>query len=242
MRDMLNAAWWAGAAASTLVLGAWLGARFHSSPKIVGLVMGFGAGALIASVSFELTEEAFNAQGTATLALGLAVGALTYFVGDLLIDRMGGDKRMHAGGETGNASLALFLGATLDAIPESLIIGLSLTGGSPSLAFFVSVAVSNVPEGFASASGQEHQGKMWPILRRWVGIVIVSAIFGALGYVLLDDPSTKGVAFTQAFGAGALLTMVMDTMAPEAYRDAGPLTGLIAVAGFAFAFLLGRVD
>jgi ZIP family zinc transporter len=240
---MLVAAGWAGAAASTLVVGALLGFTLKASPRVVGLVMGFGAGALISSVAFELTEEAFASAGTFTLAIGLAAGALTFFIGDAVIDRMGGANRKHAAGETGNEPLALMLGATLDAIPESLIIGLSLIGGaSPPLAFFVSVAISNVPEGFASATGSRKAGERTLVVtRRWVAIVIVSALAGAIGYAIFDGPEDPLVPFVQAFGAGALLTMVMDTMAPEAYRDAGAVTGLVAVAGFAFAFLLGKV-
>jgi ZIP family zinc transporter len=241
---VLEAAAWAGAAASTLVIGAWLGATMDASPRVVGLVMGFGSGALVSSVAFELTEEAFANSGTLTLSIGLAVGALVFFAGDALIDRMGGKQRKHVGGEAGDASLALLLGAALDAIPESLILGLSLVGGAaPPVAFFAAVAVSNVPEGFASAAGARSLGQRpAQIVPRWIAIVAVSAVTGALGYVLVDDPAGRAVAFTQAFGAGALLTMVMDTMAPEAYRDAGPVTGLVAVAGFAFAFLLGQVS
>jgi len=104
----------------------------------------------------------------------------------------------------------------------------------------VSVAVSNVPEGFASASGQRRAGlRAGQIVPRWLLIVAVSALFGGIGFLLFDDLAPRAIAFTLAFGAGALLVMVMDTMAPEAYREAGPATGLVAVAGFAFAFLLG---
>jgi ZIP family zinc transporter len=239
---VLSAALWAAAAASTLVIGAWLGATMDASPRLVGLVMGFGAGALISSVAFELTEEAFALAGTLTLTLGLAAGSLAFFIGDAKVDRMGGAGRKHAGGETGDASGALLLGATLDAIPESLILGLSLVGGgSPSMAFFVAVAISNIPEGFASAAGARKRGeRVGQIVPKWLVVVAISAVAGALGYLAFDDPRGNGIAFTHAFGAGALLTMVMDTMAPEAYREAGPLTGLVAVAGFAFAFLLGQ--
>ena len=240
---MLRAAGWAGAAASTLVLGAALGSLLRASPRVVGLVMGFGAGALVSSVAFELTEEAFARGGTWTLGAGLAAGALTFFVGDTLIDRMGGADRKHVGAEQGDASLGLLLGAALDAIPESLILGLSLiAGGSPPIAFVAAVAISNVPEGFASAAGSRRAGERpAAVIPRWVAIVFVSAVAGALGFAVFDGPEDPLVPLVQAFGAGALLTMVMDTMTPEAYRDAGPVTGLVAVAGFAFAFLLGQV-
>lgn len=231
---MLSAAAWAGLAASTLLIGATLGVELQVTKRMLGLVMGFGAGALIASVAFELTEDAFELSGGVPLALGLALGALAYYVGDLLIDRMGPTE------ERADSGLALLLGATLDGIPESLIIGLSLTlGGSLEIAFLVSVAVSNLPEGFASAD-EEHEAGVTTrtIMLRWLAVVVLSAIFGAIGYALFAHLSSSAVAFTEAFAAGALLTMVMDTMAPQAFGDAGRTTGLVAVAGFAFAYFL----
>ena len=230
---MLNAAAWAGFAASFLILGAWLGTVLKVSERTIGLVMGFGAGALIASVSFELTEEAFNRGGGVPLAIGLALGALTFFVGDVLIDRIGGP-------DEDDTALSLVLGAALDGVPESIIIGLSLVlGGAVEAAFLVSVAISNVPEGFASAAKQHAAGEQTrTILVRWVVIIAASALFGALGFTVGDDLQAGTVAFIQAFAAGALLTMVMDTMAPEAFREAGLLTGLMTVAGFAFAYFL----
>jgi zinc transporter, ZIP family len=241
---VLEAAGWAGLAASTLLLGVWLATAFRFTDRVVGLVMGFGAGALIAAVSFELTEEAFATAGGGPVALGLAVGALTYFAGDRAIDRAGAAARKTIGRSSAIEGRALLLGATLDAVPESLIIGLSLIGGgSIELAFLVSVAVSNVPEGFASAASQRAAGESTRrIVARWLVVVAISAVCGAIGFLLFDDLAPRAVAFTQAFGAGALLTMVMDTMAPEAYRDAGPATGLVAVAGFTFAFWLGTLS
>jgi ZIP family zinc transporter len=231
---VLSAAWWAGIASSFLLLGAWIGVLRNATTRTTGLVMAFGAGALIASVSFELTEDAFQRGGGIPLAIGLALGAVTYFIGDLAIDKMGPTD------ERGDTGLALLLGAALDGIPESLIIGLTLgLGGSLEIAFFVSVAVSNLPEGFASAASQHRAGEATrTILLRWLAIVVVSAVFGAIGFALYDSLSATAVAFTQAFAAGALLTLVIDTMVPEAFKDAGPTTGLIAVAGFAFAFFL----
>ena len=140
-------------------------------------------------MSFELTEEAFD-ELRVPLAVGPAAGALTYWVGDPVIDRMGD-------GSTDGA--ALLLGAGLDGIPESLIIGLSLTlGGTVETAFLVSVAVSNIPEGLASASAQHRAGEpTGPILARWAAIVVMSAVFGAIGFALFDDLSARAVAVTR---------------------------------------------
>jgi ZIP family zinc transporter len=238
---VLEAAGWAALAASTLVIGALAGATLHASPRSIGLVMGFGAGALIASVAFELTEDAFELAGGGPLTVGLTIGALAFFIGDWLIDRAGGANRKRIGADGASNPLALLLGAALDGVPESLLIGLSLVGGgSIETAFLASVAISNFPEGFASAAGQRSEGRTArEIIPQWLVVVVVSGVFGAIGFLLFDDLGPNAVAFTKAFGAGALLVMVMDTMAPEAYRDAGPTTGLVSVAGFAFAFLLG---
>jgi zinc transporter, ZIP family len=78
---------WGAAAASSLVLGALFGIARTWPRRLIGLVLAFGAGALISAVSFELAAEGIRAGGARPVALGLAVGAVTYFVGYLLIDR-----------------------------------------------------------------------------------------------------------------------------------------------------------
>jgi len=72
----------------------------------------------------------------------------------------------------------------------------------------------------------------------WAGLAAMTLILGAWAGASFDaSPLRTGLVM--GFGAGALLVMVLDTMAPEAEREAGPASGLVAVAGFAFAFLLG---
>src|SRR4026208_1686251 len=78
---------WGLRAASALIIGAWIGVSMNISRRVVALVMGFGAGALISALAFDLTEEAFEGGGTLPTALGLAAGAATYFVGDQLLER-----------------------------------------------------------------------------------------------------------------------------------------------------------
>ena len=65
-----------------------------------------------------------------------------------------------------------------------------------------------------------------------------STVSAALGYALLGGASEETVAFIQTFAAGAILTMLADTMMPEAVEHAGRLVGLLTVLGFAVAFFL----
>ena len=117
---MLGALGYGALAASSLLIGAWIGLTGELDRRAVGLVLGFGAGALISSVSFELAEDGVRIGGGPSVGIGLAVGALTYYVCDGLVERHGG------GGATGNA---LALGAFLDGIPEQLVLGIGIATG-----------------------------------------------------------------------------------------------------------------
>jgi zinc transporter, ZIP family len=201
---------------------------------------------LISAVAFELTEEAYGIGGGDAVAVGLGTGALAFFAGDWWIDRMGGAMRKRSGTQQaeGNAR-AIAFGAALDAVPESAAIGLSLLyGGAVEAALVGAVFLSNVPEALSSAAGSRKAGvAMRSLLVRWAGIVLLSGVSAALGYVLLDGASDNLVAWTQAFAGGAVLCMLADTMMPEAFEDYDrrPAVGLVVVIGFAAAFLLSTV-
>src|SRR5829696_2073773 len=92
---------WGALAASSLLFGAVLALARRWPDKQVGVVLAFGAGALISAVSFELVEEGVALGATGWVGIGLATGALAYFVADGLVERMSGSS---AGG-------ALALGA-----------------------------------------------------------------------------------------------------------------------------------
>src|SRR6188474_3511879 len=118
---------WGLIAASSLIIGALIGVSMKVPRRYVALVMGFGAGALISALAFDLTEEAFQGGGGVPTALGLAAGAATYFAGDQLLQRRearNASKTAAAGPKT--AGLAIVLGALLDGLPESFVLGATL--------------------------------------------------------------------------------------------------------------------
>jgi zinc transporter, ZIP family len=209
------------------------------------LILAFGAGALISAVAYELVADAVGAGDTVELGTGMAVGAFAFFIGDLLIDRSGGDDRKMMKREEGEGNaLALFLGVLLDGIPESFILGMTiLVEGEVGLAFLAAVFVSNLPEGMASSSGFRNAG--WPagkIIGLWLTVIVVSALAAALGYFIFDEMEVATGVFVQGFAAGALLTMLSDTMMPEAYREAGKVAGLMTTLGFAVAVAISTLE
>jgi ZIP family zinc transporter len=237
---------WGLVGGSTLVLGALMGVRFRWTPEVIGLIMAFGAGVLIASVAYELVDDAAQVGTFGATTWGMAAGSLTFFVGDMLITRSGAmnRKRSTGVGDGGSVSgTALALGALLDGIPESAAIGITiLQGGSPSIAFVAAVALSNLPEGLASATGMRAAGRsVRQIIVLWLAIAVVCAVSAGLGYLLLNGASEESIAFVMTFAAGAIIAMLASTMLPEAAREGGPVIGLVTAAGFLAAVLLDRV-
>jgi ZIP family zinc transporter len=241
---MIEAFLWALLASSALVVGAVAGVAMKVPRAWVGLALAFGAGALISAVAFELTAEAFETGGAGLLAAGLAAGAITFFIGNRWLHTRGAARRGARVRPAEDAQgLSIVLGALLDGIPESIVLGtMLLAGGAVAPAFLAAVVLSNVPEGLSASADLRQQGhaRGW-ILRLWISIAVASAATAAVAYALLDKPGAA-VPFVQAFAAGALITMLVDTMIPEAYEDSGDRAGLVTVLGFALAFLLSALS
>jgi zinc transporter, ZIP family len=219
---------WGVLAASSLVIGALLGAARPWPDRAVGVVLAFGAGALISAVSFDLAEEGARLGDHGVLAIGLAAGAFTYFFLDRLVGR-----KSHGGGGT-----SLALGAFLDGIPEQLVLGIGIAtgGGSVSIGLLVAIFVSNLPEAVGSSADMRATGKSGgQIQRLWIGVALVCAAATIAGYGVADAVSGNLHAAVDGFAAGALLVMLIDTMIPEAVKKGGDVAGLVTVLGFAVA-------
>lgn len=223
---MIESLGWGALAASSLVVGALLALVRTWSATLVGLVLGFGAGALIASVSFELAEEGLRIGGAWPVAIGLAVGGATFYLANRWVE-----ARSSGGGAT------LALGAFLDGIPEQAVLGIGLAAGQGvSAALLVAIFASNLPEAIGSASDMRSSGRSKSqVLSLWAAVAAACALATTGGYLAADAVSTSTSALIDGFAAGALLTMLIDSMIPEAKDKAKDLAGLATVAGFALA-------
>jgi ZIP family zinc transporter len=228
---------WRALAAVSLVLGALLALARRWRDGIVGAVLAFGAGALISSVAFELAQEGLQTGTPTSVAIGLAVGALTFFAADRAVERIGGRQ----GG--GAAGLPLALGSLLDGIPEQSVLGIGLaTGEGVSIALLVAIFVSNLPEGIGSAADMRAAGKpAGAVVRLWVVVAVVCALATVAGYAVAGLAGGNVRAGIEGFAAGALLVMLVDSMVPEAKEKAGNRAGLATVLGFAVAAALSNL-
>lgn len=222
---------WGAVAAAPLFIGAVLALLRTWPPKWLGIVLGFGAGALMASIAFELWEEGLALTGPIPLVVGVAAGAVSYYIADRILDARAARTNAQAGGGQ------LAVGALLDGIPEQLVLGIGLASGEPvSVALVVAILVSNLPESIGSAADLLEGGMARTrVVLLWAGVAVVCALATVAGFALA---SVTGDAFRSAssgFAAGALLVMLVDSMVPEAQSKAKESTGLAAVLGFALA-------
>lgn len=244
-------------AASTLLLGAAI-AFFVKVPKsLVAGIMAFGAGVLISALAYELVEEAEAAGGLLPTVAGFLVGALIFVGADWLLSRKGGSKKGGSkkrgskkdgsnGDESddgGSSGSVIAVGALIDGIPESIVLGLSVAGGGGlSIPIIAAIAISNIPEGLSSTAAMKSDGRRAGyVFGVWGGIAIASTVAALLGYLFFGGAGSNTVAFVTTVAAGGILAMVSNTMIPDAFRRDSVLTGLYATAGFLVAFTLHQL-
>jgi ZIP family zinc transporter len=224
-------------AAASLIIGAAAATAVKLPRRAVGLLLAFGAGALISSLAFELAEEAVKLSGILLFALGLALGALTFYAGDRWLEARSGRRRPHRTAASSSGGMTLALGALLDGIPEQAVLGIGLAAGeSADVALLVAVFISNLPEAIGSAAQME-RGRA---LRLWAVVALVCVLATVAGYALLDGASGELRGVVDAFAAGAVLCMLIDSMIPEARKQGGRVTGLATMIGFAVAVALSQ--
>lgn len=237
MADWFWAALAGLAAGGALLVGAVIAWTAKVPTKVVASVMAFGSGVLISALAFDLVLEAQREGGFWPTVGGFAVGAVVYVLANNLLDRL--DQRNRRGtGEDSGTGIGIALGALLDGIPESAVLGLSMVGGGGvSVPVLVAIVISNVPEGLSSTAALKDEGRSARyVFLLWTGIALASALASLLGFVLLDGASGATTAFITALAAGAILAMICDTMIPEAFRSTHAFTGLLATSGFLLSY------
>ena len=257
MNQALLAGFWGLVGGSALIVGAAVPFIVTLPQRLIAAVMAVGSGVLISAVAFDLMDEAYRRGGFAAAAAGFFGGALVYTVANILVSRRGARHRKRSGSNPDraqppasadkapgtNTGLAIAIGALLDGIPESVVIGTSLIGnGGVSAVVVAAVFLSNVPEGLASAAGMRGAGRSARyIFTVWFGIAIASGLAALVGNVALAGAAPALIAAVTAVAAGAILAMLVDTMIPEATEATHDYSGLIAVVGFLAAFLLTKL-
>jgi ZIP family zinc transporter len=249
MPTWMQAGFWGLVAGSALLLGALIGYFAHVPQRAIAGIMAFGSGVLISVLSFDLMDEAYHRGGFDATAIGFLSGAAIFTAANWYLSYYGAKHRKRSGHqqpseeEKDGSGLAIAVGALLDGIPESIVIGLSMiAGGTVSAVAVIAIFLSNLPEGLSSAAGMKKAGRSpGYTFGVWGGIALISGVASLIGYSVFSSFSADIIAATTALAAGAVLAMLVDTMVPEAFEQAHDFAGLITVVGFLAAFVLTKI-
>lgn len=248
----LQAGLWGLLSGSALLIGAAIGWFVAMPRRAVAAIMAFGSGVLISALSFELMDEAWKQGGFVAVGVGFVAGATVYTVLNMALAARGARHRKRSDAAPRKAhgvvapegnSASLALGALIDGVPESMVIGTSLlAGGTIGWVAVAAVFLSNLPEGLSSAAGARSEGKSAGFtFSLWLAIALAAGLSSFAGYALFDGAGPEVLAGVQGVAAGAILAMIIDTMAPEAFEGTHDFAGLIAVFGFLTAFGLSKL-
>lgn len=148
----------------------------------------------------------------------------------------------------GSAVLGIWLGIFLDGIPESLVIGSSLlnsTGGHAaiSLSLIGGLFLSNFPEALSSSVGMRESGYSFrKIFLMWASLMVFTGIGSYFGSLFFKGVDEGMFVLIEGMAAGAMLTMIAETMLPEAFHKGGYVTGLSTLAGFLAAISMKLIE
>jgi ZIP family zinc transporter len=239
---------WGLLGSSALVIGAALAFLLKLPKRATADIMAFGCGVLISAVAYDLIMDGFEQGGLWPIVGGALAGSAAYTLANWLVSRHGGKHRKRSGDQqhssqtSSGSGLAIAIGSLLDGIPESIVLGASLlSGNGVSTAVLAAIFLSNLPEGLSSAVGMRNAGRSKAyVLGIWGGIAALSALSALLGAALLGNASPMLIAVVNAVAAGALLTMIADTMIPEAVEGERVGTGALVVMGLLVAFAMSQ--
>lgn len=255
MPEGITGAVWAfcwGLAASSGVLAGTILALIAQLPhRAIAIIMSFGAGVLlsVASISTKIASEALIVAGAVYTAGAIIAGAAMFSIANAALGtakdrkRCGECKPQLSEAEAPRSGKSIALGTALDAVPEALVLGVTLRVSGPDVALVVAaLALSNVSEALSATTGMRLASRPATyVVSLWISIALGTAVTTALAFYLLSDLRLDLTAILKAFGAGALIAMAAETMAPEAFHNGPRYSGLLAASGFAALILLSEV-
>jgi zinc transporter, ZIP family len=222
---------WGFLAQSSLLVAGLIVCWIKVPTRIVGILGGFGAGAMIAAVAFDLVPEA-QVLDDWQFALWMLAGVAVFLLGDRIVDRRFGSEGV-------GGAMGIVVGSVVDGVPESLILGIQVgTGVTISLGFVAAVFISNIPQAVAPSADLVAAG--WGagrLGRLWFTVVLACGIAALLGYLATDLSGAAQGDRAAALAAGGLLAMLTNSLMPFSYERGGELAGAATAVGFCLAAL-----
>jgi ZIP family zinc transporter len=229
---MLEAFGWGFLAQSSLLVAGLLVCWVTVPTKVVGILGGFGAGAMIAAVSFDLLPEAEVHIELWQTGLWMLVGVAVFLLADQFVER-------RFGSEGAGGAMGIVVGSVVDGVPESAILGIQVgIGITISLGFVAAVFISNIPQAVAPSADLAASG--WgprKLGQLWLLVVLACGIAAALGFLGTDLTGAVVGDRAAALAAGGLLAMLTNSLIPFSFERGGSLAGAATALGFCLSVI-----
>ena len=234
--------------ASGLLIGAFTALGLGMRHRIIAAVTAVGVGLLIAAASLYLISGALRSVAPAMAVSGALAGGAAFSLSNLILKRWSAEKRKRCGecvrqpseSEVPGSGTAIAVGSLLDAVPEALIIGAAVAGGAaalPPVALITAFAFGNFAEGLSSASGMLDAGRSrLYVIVLWTAATLLTSAAAVAGFALFSGGNIER-GWLEAFAGGAVIALVVETMAPEAVSGHPGFSGLLAMLGFSALLL-----
>ena len=216
-------------AAGNLV-GGLLAEAVPVSERALSLALHLAAGIVLAVVGIELMPQALEASPAWVPILAFVAGG-GFFV---LLDRALGFVQARLGANARAAGpFGIFSGVSLDLFSDGVMIGTG-TVVNPALGLLLAIGQvpADVPEGFAAVASLRRAG----IPRRLrmllsVGFAMPIFIGATVGFFALRDAPDLLTLSVLAMTGGALATVVVEEMVPEAHEGETSQLGAVSFTG-----------
>jgi ZIP family zinc transporter len=229
---MLEAFGWGFLAQSSLLVAGLLVCWVTVPTKVVGILGGFGAGAMIAAVSFDLLPEAEVHIELWQTGLWMLVGVAVFLLADQFVER-------RFGSEGAGGAMGIVVGSVVDGVPESAILGIQVgIGITISLGFVAAVFISNIPQAVAPSADLAASG--WgprKLGQLWLLVVLACGVAAALGFLGTDLTGAVVGDRAAALAAGGLLAMLTNSLIPFSFERGGSLAGAATALGFCLSVI-----
>jgi ZIP family zinc transporter len=210
--------------------------------------MSLGAGVLLSAASIKIASEALTVAGAGSTVGGIIAGAAMFSIVNAALvtakdrKRCGECKSQPSEVESPGSGTSIAIGTALDAVPEALVVGVTLRASGTDLALVLALALSNVPEALSGTAGMRLASRSYAyVLSLWSGIALGTALTTTLAFYLLSNLAPDVTATLKAYGAGALIAMAAETMIPEGFHNGPRYSGVLAASGFAGLILLSEL-
>jgi ZIP family zinc transporter len=220
---------------AALVAGAW-GIYGHLPPRLEGMIVALGGGALIVSVVLELVDPATKVAPLWAVVAFVLVGAGAFVMLDVAVNR-------RLGSTSGGGGGGLLAAITIDGIPENLALGVALIGAGPLQVASLSgsIFLSNLPEAAGGAQEMAEGRSRARVMALWTATAVLLSVAALVGNLALDDVPSSALGLIRCFAAGAVVASLSTEVFPKAFREARYETGVATAAGLVLAIALDQL-